>query len=74
MGDGKNSEEYSRRRFLRSGGALLASGVIGGIAVNSIAQSKPVTGKPPAFPWPWAKLDPMEAGSRAYRYYLDSGG
>ena len=74
MGDGKHSEDYSRRRFLQSGGALLASGVIGGIAANGMAQSQHIASTPPPLPWPWATLDPMEAGSRAYRYYLDAGG
>ena len=74
MGDGKDIQDSTRRRFLKSGGALLTSGVIGGIAANGMAQSRESSGKSTSLPWPWARLDPMEAGSRAYRYYLESGG
>jgi hypothetical protein len=31
------------------------------------------TGGPPPLPWTWAKLDPLEAGRRAYRLYVDKG-
>ena len=72
MGDGKPG--YSRRRFLKSGGALLAGGVIGGASANAFSQSKPSADAPPALPWPWGKIDPMEAGSRAYHIYLEAGG
>ena len=65
---------YSRRTFLKSGGALLAGGVIGFASANASSQTKPSADAPPALPWPWRKIDPMEAGSRAYRFYLDVGG
>ena len=29
---------------------------------------------PPPLPWKWVKLDPLEAGRRAYRSYLRGGG
>ena len=28
----------------------------------------------PPLPWKWTKLDPMEAGTRAYRAYLKNKG
>ena len=74
MGEGKNPTRYSRRRFLRSGGALLAGGVIACASAYASSQPKPSAEAPPALPWPWSKIDPMEAGSRAYRYYHDIGG
>jgi len=39
-----------------------------------LSQSKPSADAAPALPWPWLKIDPMEAGSRAYRFYHDIGG
>jgi len=72
MGDGKTG--YSRRRFLKSGGALLAGGVIGCASANAFSQSKPAASAAPALPWPWRKIDPMEAGSRSYHIYLEAGG
>lgn len=74
MGDGKPPTGYSRRRFLKSGGALLAGGVIGCASANAFSQPKPSADAAPALPWPWRKIDPMEAGSRAYRFYHDIGG
>jgi hypothetical protein len=74
MGEGKPPTGYSRRRFLKSGGALLAGGVIGCASANALSQPKPSADAPPALPWPWRKIDPMEAGSRAYHIYLDAGG
>ena len=67
MGDGKTPKGYTRRRFLKSGGALVAGGVIGGVSTNAFSQSKPSADAPPPLPWKWVMLDPMEAGSRAYR-------
>jgi hypothetical protein len=74
MGDGKPPIGYSRRRFLKSGGALLAGGVIGGASANAFSKSKPSADAAPPLPWKWVKLDPMEAGSRAYHIYLEAGG
>ena len=74
MGDGKPRTEYSRRRFLKSGGALLAGGVIGCASTNAMSQTKQTADAPPDLPWKWGRIDPMEAGSRAYRFYHDVGG
>ncbi len=74
MGDGKTQKVYSRRRFLKSSGALMAGGLIGCASMNFSAPSKKSADAPPPLPWPWHKIDPMEAGSRAYRFYLDVGG
>lgn len=64
--------DTSRRRLLKSGGLLLAGGLAG---CSSMSMAEPQAAEPPpAFPWPWPKLDPMEAGSRSYRLYLEAGG
>lgn len=68
----------SRRSFLNAGAHLIGGGVIGGVAGAVLAEPPapsraPGTG-PAELPWPWAKIDPMEAGSRAFRYYHDAGG
>jgi hypothetical protein len=74
MSDGKTPTGSSRRRFLKSGGALLAGGMIGCAAGPNSPTSKEPADAAPALPWTWGKIDPMEAGSLAYRYYLDKGG
>ena len=74
MGDDSNRASCSRRRFLNDGAAFVAGGLIGsaaGMVSAEAAQPKPGTAE---LPWPWAKIDPMEAGSRAFRYYHDAGG
>ena len=74
MGKEKNQTNPSRRRLLKGAWALLAGGVIGCTSINFSAPSKKSAEKPPQLPWKWAPIDPMEAGSRAYRYYHDIGG
>jgi hypothetical protein len=65
----------SRRRFLRGGASALAGGLVGGAAYAAVAApSSRKAGSSPALPWAWRRVDPMEAGSRAYRYYHDVGG
>jgi hypothetical protein len=74
MGDGKTATGYSRRRFLKGGGVLLAGGLAGCASANAFLQSKKTADAPPDLPWPWSKIDPMEAGSRAYHIYLNAKG
>jgi hypothetical protein len=65
----------SRRRILKESAALLAGGVVGGGA--AVHAASPVTGTAgavPPLPWKWVKLDPLEAGRRAYRFYRQKGG
>jgi hypothetical protein len=72
--DKETQTGYSRRNFLKSGSAFLAGGMIMGSPGLASPTSKKPADAPPALPWPWSKIDPMEAGSRAYRYYHDIGG
>jgi len=74
MGKEKPQTNSSRRRLLKGAWALLAGGVIGCTSINFSAPSEKIAAAAPALPWAWGKIDPMEAGSRAYRYYLDVGG
>ena len=72
--DKETQTGYSRRNFLKSGSAVLAGGMIIGSSALASATSQNPADAPPALPRPWRKNDPMEAGSRAYRYYHDIGG
>jgi hypothetical protein len=66
----------TRRSILIGSASLLVGGALGGAAVAHAAapgrREAPV-GAPP-LPWKWARLDPLEAGRRAYRFYKEKGG
>ena len=74
MSTGNKLAAYSRRLFLKTGGALLAGGVLGSAAAKASQGPQPPIDAAPPLPWKWSGIDPMEAGSRAYRFYLDAGG
>jgi hypothetical protein len=75
MDETQAGSSRSRRRFLSRGATLLAGGIVGGAAYGSVAAAnQPAPGAAPALPWAWRPIDPMEAGSRAYRIYHDVGG
>jgi hypothetical protein len=63
----------SRRSILKGSAALLA-GVIAGRMSNAYASPAPTFAPAPPLPWKWVKLDPLEAGRRAYQNYLKSKG
>ena len=74
MGDDKNRASCSRRRFLNDGAAFVAGGLIGsaaGVVSSAAAQPSRETAE---LPWPWAKIDPMEAGRRSFHNYHEKGG
>ena len=62
------------RRAILKGSALLLTGGIAGRISNSYAAPAPAIAPAPPLPWKWTKLDPLEAGRRAYRAYLTGGG
>jgi hypothetical protein len=62
------------RRSVLAGSALLLTGGIAGRVSNALAAPAPPAALAPPLPWKWAKLDPLEAGRRAYRGYLNGGG
>jgi len=37
---------------------------------NAVCAPEPKVAPAPPLPWKWTKLDPMEAGRRAYHNYL----
>ena len=69
--NGKVSSQ-SRRNFITSASVFLAGGIAGatGHAMSSTRKGN----EPPPLPWKWEKLDPLEAGRRAYRGYLGKPG
>ena len=62
------------RRSILTGSAILVLGGIAGRISNAYGSPKPAADKAPPLPWQWVKLDPLEAGRRAYRAYLSEGG
>jgi hypothetical protein len=69
----EESPACSRRDILARSTAFLAGGLMGGAAAAyAAAEATPQEGLPP-LPWKWAKLDPLEAGRRAYRNYFQGG-
>ncbi len=70
--------DKTRRQALAAMGvATGAATVFGPLAMNAFATAG-TDNKQPAvpstLPWPWKKLDPMEAGKRAFRLYHEKGG
>ena len=63
----------SRRSILKGSAALLLGGMAGRMS-NAYAAPAPTFAPAPPMPWPWAKLDPLEAGTRAYQNYLKNKG
>ena len=67
------ASEYTRRNILLGSAALLVGRVSGGIG-KAFAVPEPTHAPAPSLPWKWTRLDPMEAGTRAYRNYLKNKG
>jgi len=64
-----------RRTLLRGSAALLAGGAVGGAVTGvAMATATNTAEDAPPLPWKWAKLDPDEAGRRAYIFYKEKGG
>jgi hypothetical protein len=67
-----NGSAIDRRSILTGSGAFLVGAGIGGALNASAAPNEAATAPP--LPWKWVKLDPLEAGRRAYRFYKEKGG
>jgi len=64
----------TRRRMVVGSAALLTAAATGS-AVGAVVAAMPrAVEEPPPLPWKWVRLDPLEAGRRAYRNYLTKGG
>jgi hypothetical protein len=76
MGVENEKTELVSRRSIVKGSAIFLLGVAGGRISNAHTASaaSPTGENAPPLPWPWVKLDPMEAGRRAYRSYLEKKG
>lgn len=66
----------ARRSILKGSGLLLLGGVAGRIGTAIAAEPKvePAVQAAPPLPWKWVQLDPLEAGRRGYKAYLEKGG
>jgi len=75
--ENEEQKKYSRRNILTGSAALLIGGAVGGVlsacATTTTNKDCKTAQEPPPLPWKWVKLDPLEAGQRAYRNYFDGG-
>lgn len=69
----EKAPSVSRRNFMTKAGIFVAGGLAGYGASLALPATVAVT-EPPPLPWKWVKLDPLEAGRRAYRSYLEKKG
>jgi hypothetical protein len=76
MSRDKGRTDLISRRSIVTGSAIFLLGAAGGRISNAHAASAaaPAAENAPPLPWPWVKLDPMEAGRLAYRSYLEKKG
>ncbi len=70
----KEQNVVCSRRSILTGSAMLLAGGIAGRISTAYGAAKPAGEKAPPLPWKWAKLDPLEAGRRSFRAYLEQGG
>jgi hypothetical protein len=74
-GEKERTELISRRSMLKGSAMFLVGGTVGCLSNKySAPAAAPTACNPPPLPWPWVKLDPMEAGRRAYSNYLKEPG
>jgi hypothetical protein len=66
---GEGAGNCTRRSILKGSAVLLAGAVAGRIS-NAYAAPEPTYAPAPPLPWKWPRLDPLEAGTRAYEGYL----
>ena len=69
----EKSSLFSRRNFITKLGIFLAGG-IAGHGTSFASTPTPTAAAAPPLPWKWVKLDPLEAGRRAFRAYLEHKG
>jgi hypothetical protein len=73
--DKERTELVSRRSMVKGSAIFLLGAAAGRISnVHAASAAAPSAENAPPLPWPWVKLDPMEAGRRAYRSYLEKKG
>jgi len=69
----EKSELFSRRRILKGSVMLLVGGIAGRIS-SAFGTQEQAADKALSLPWKWVRLDPLEAGRRAYKFYLTRKG
>jgi hypothetical protein len=69
-----NSADWTRRQLLAGSAALIAGGAVGSVVAAGATAGPELSADAPPLPWKWARLDPLEAGRRAYRFYKEKGG
>jgi hypothetical protein len=62
----------TRRNFITTAGIFL-TGLIAGRGTGFASTPAPTVAEAPPLPWKWVKLDPLEAGRRAFRAYKSKG-
>jgi len=74
---GELVESLSRRGFLNTAGIAAVGGLVvatgGSLFTDKNADAVPIPEAPP-LPWKYTELDPLEAGKRGYKSYLEKGG
>ena len=74
-GQKEETGSISRRGILKGSAMFLFGGMLGRFSSAYAAPTAaPAPANPPPLPWKWAKLDPLEAGRRGYRFYMEKGG
>jgi len=67
-------ESCSRRNIIKGAATLLVGSIAGGVGYAYAGTAQKATQPAPPLPWEWPKLDPLEAGTRAYQAYLKNKG
>jgi len=70
----ERASSLSRRNFITKAGIFVAGGIAGYSTSSLASPSTSTASEPLPLPWKWVKLDPLEAGQRAYRSYLEKKG
>jgi hypothetical protein len=69
----EKSSLFSRRNFMTKAGIFLA-GLVAGHGTSFASMPAQSVAAAPPLPWKWVKIDPLEAGRRAFRAYLEHKG
>jgi hypothetical protein len=74
-GQKEKTDLLSRRNILKGSAVFLVGGAVGRLSNAYVASAAaPTAGNAAPLPWKWVTLDPLEAGRRAYRSYLEKKG
>jgi len=74
MKESREKSELCSRRSILKGSVMLFVGGIAGRIGSAFGAQEHAADKAPPLPWKWVKLDPLEAGRRAYKFYLTRKG